>query len=294
MHSTQEWHDLYINENVQGFKKFLDFYMKDVANSWEQTPRVRVSAVRFNQNPLAYTTFSDWPIPDAPYHSLYLRDNGTLSWDAPDVNKHDAVPYQSDVPALQVDNDAEEVQFRVTFNQTTTLIGPSKVVLYMSCQDHNDLDVFVQLRKADKHGTILRHCNIPLEDIGLSEPPTGDADLTNVLYYLGPTGILRASHRKLDVMLSKPHWPAHDHSREELIEPGDIVKLEIGIWAGAIQFEAGEQLVLKIAGHHMALAEFEPLRGKFDTGNKGRHVVHFGSEYVSHLSIPIVASALVK
>jgi hypothetical protein len=31
-HSTQEWHDLYTNESVEDFKRFLDFYTDSIHN----------------------------------------------------------------------------------------------------------------------------------------------------------------------------------------------------------------------------------------------------------------------
>jgi predicted acyl esterase len=158
----------------------------------------------------------------------------------------------------------------------------------MSCPDHNDLDVFVQLRKASPDGTLLQNLNIPLKDIGLKSAEEAAAINTNK--YLGPTGILRASRRALNTKLSKPHWPVHSHlqSDEQKITPGQIVRLEIGIWPTGMVFEAGEKLVLKVAGHHMALAEFEPLRGKFVAGNRGMHFLHVGEQYESCVEIPLV------
>lgn len=182
-----------------------------------------------------------------------------------------------------MDADGEEVQFRITFEEKTTLIGASKAVLYVSCPNHNDLDIIVQLRKADKDGNILRHFNIPLKDFG--RPSGSNEELINVLQYLGPTGILRPSHRTLDPALSKPYWPAHDHTKEVIISAGEIVKLEIDLWVSAIQFEAGEQLVLKVAGHAMTLTEFEVIRGLFVSGNKGRHILHFGGNLSSYIEL---------
>jgi predicted acyl esterase len=196
-----------------------------------------------------------------------------------------SVSYQSDTPASQIDNDPEEATFSITFTERKTIIGASKAVLYMSCPDHNDLDVFVQLRKVDTRGQILRNINIPLQQLGLASEQ--EVESINTLKYLGPTGVLRASHRALDDRLSKPHWPAHDHSRIWPVPLGSVVKLEIGLWPAAIQFDAGEALMMKIAGHHMTLAEFVPLRGQFTTGNKGRHQVYFG-DFASHLLIPTV------
>lgn len=197
------------------------------------------------------------------------------------------VSYQSDVPALQVDNDPEFVEFAHTFTEKSTLMGSARAVLYMSCPDHDDMDVFVILRKADASGKVLRNVNIPLHELGLTSD--NEVENINTLKYMGPSGVLRASHRALDDKLSKPHWPAHDHTREHKIPPGEIVKLEIGLWAASIQFEPGEKLIFRVAGHHMVLAEFPPLRGQFHTGNKGRHVLHFGKGYESHVVLPFVS-----
>lgn len=194
--------------------------------------------------------------------------------------------YQSDIPAFQVDDDPDFAEFAYTFTTKTTLMGYSKAVLHMSCTDSDDMDVFVIIRKADKNGQVLRNVNVPLHELGLSSEENVEG--INSLKYIGPSGILRASHRKIDPKLSKPHWPAHDHTQEEKIPAGQIVKLEIGIWPAAIQFDAGEKLLFRVAGHQMTLAEFPPLRGQFRTGNKGRHVLHFGEGYESHIVVPFV------
>ena len=196
--------------------------------------------------------------------------------------------YQADTPALQVDGDSEELLFSYTFNTKSHMVGYSKAVLYMSCPDHDDLDVFVQLRKASADGKLLQNLNIPLKDLGLSS--ASEVVTINSNKYLGPSGILRASHRDINVKLSKTHWPVHSHrlEAERKVPAGEVIRLEIGLWPTGMVFEEGEALVLKIAGHPLVLAEFEPLRGKFVAENKGRHQVHFGGEFDSHVSIPFV------
>ncbi|KAJ5814182.1 uncharacterized protein N7503_000932 [Penicillium pulvis] len=285
MHPTQEWHDLYQEDSIADMKRFLDFYTKGISNGWEKTPRARISVLRFNQPPFKNIPYSQWPIKEAEYQSLYLSANNLLA-----ESQSAAVPgtasYQGDIVGQQMDDDPEKILFRHTFQETTRLIGTSKATLWLSCQDHNDFDVFVQIRKADRSGKILRNVNIPLQELGVDSE--AEVQTVNTLKYLGPTGILRASHRAFDPILSKPHWPAHDHSKLDLVPPGEIVKLEISLWPAAIQFEPGEQLILKVAGHHMTLAEFEPLRGGFVTGNKGRQVLYFGGGYESKLEIPCV------
>lgn len=194
------------------------------------------------------------------------------------------------MPGEQIDSESDFVEFTHTFAEPFTLIGPSKAVLFMSCPDHDDMDVFVIIRKADKNGKVLRNLNIPLKELELGPSITeDDVEDTNPLKYIGPSGILRASHRAIDPKLSKSHWPAHDHTREDkVLPPGTVVRMEIGIWAAAIHFEAGEKLLFRVAGHQMTLAEFVPLRGGFKTGNKGTHAVHYGGQYESYLIIPSV------
>lgn len=195
--------------------------------------------------------------------------------------------YQVCQSAIQADDDEGFAFFDYTFQESVTLIGASRVVLYMSCTDHDDMDVFVIIRKKDSRGNTLRNINIPIKDL-VDITNEADVPIVNTLQYIGPSGVLRASHRAIDESLSKAHWIAHDHSHEDKIVPGEVVRLEIGLWPGAIRFAAGETLSLRIAGHSMVLAEFEPLRGKFLTSNGAKHTVHFGGENNSYLVLPLV------
>ncbi|WZH48345.1 Alpha/Beta hydrolase protein [Fusarium acuminatum] len=292
VHSTQEWYDLYSDECVEDLQLFFDRYLKDKQNGWEETPRVRLSTLAFNkgeyQEPEINHHFTDWPLPETNYITLYLSDENRLL-KAPS-SKGAILSYQSDVPDMQVDAQVGELSFEYTFKERTYLIGYPRAVLYMSTEDSNDMDVFVSLRKADSQGNLLRNINIPLKDLGME---ADEVPLVNPLVYIGPSGILRASHRKVDAAKSKPYWPFHPHDERELLEPGQIVKLDIGLWPAGIVFEAGEKLMLRVSGHHMVLAEFEPLRGGFKTDNKGRHNVHVGPEYQSHVILPFVHSDVV-
>ncbi|KAH8812582.1 Alpha/Beta hydrolase protein [Xylogone sp. PMI_703] len=286
VHGTQEWHDLYQKESIDDLQLFLDRYTKGVDNGWEKTPSVRVSMLQFNKDPIPNQVFPDWPVPNTKYTTFYLDSSNTLSEAKPESES--TLSYQSDAPALQVDADGEELKFSYTFTKKSYLVGYPKAILSMSTPDHNDLDVFVQLRKASPTGEILRNCNIPLKDLGVSSAE--EVTPVNTNFYLGPNGVLRASRRAIDEERSKPYWALHKHTKETeaLVSPGEVVEMDIGMWPSAIVFEPGEKLVLKVAGHSMVLAEFEPLRGRFVTGNKGRHTLHMGGRFESRVVIPLV------
>ena len=223
----------------------------------------------------------DWPLPSTEYRTLYLDSSGKLNSEKSGDSNN--LSYQADVHAMQADNDPEELRFEYIFTEKTYLLGYPRATLYVSCEDHDEMDIFVQLRKTDEQGNLLQNLNVPQEALGISEhqiPPL------NVLKYLGPTGMLRASHRALDEKISKPYRPMSSHKNPERIAPGTITKLEIGIWPMAIAFQKNEKLVMKVAGHHMTLAEFIPLQGAFTSANKGRHLLHVGGQYSSSVDLP--------
>ncbi|KAH0594681.1 hypothetical protein MHUMG1_07515 [Metarhizium humberi] len=288
VHATQEWHDLYQESTNNELNKFFDFYLKGAENGWHKTPKVRVSLLRYNKEPLVDQSYPDWPIPSTVAGTLYLQADNSLAKTPPPTPE--TLSYMSDVPFQQADDDSEELYFTYTFQSPCALVGTARAVLYMACEAADDMDVFVQIRKADLSGNILRNINIPAvnrKSCNMPEP----VDLINPLVYLGPTGCLRASHRALDKKLSSQWWPEHNYSAKQPLRPGEVIELDIGLWQTGIYFEPGEKLVLKVSGHNMTLAEFPDLRGAMPSFNKGKHSLHVGGSFQSRLVIPMIPNA---
>jgi predicted acyl esterase len=61
-------------------------------------------------------------------------------------------------------------------------------------------------------------------------------------------GWLRASHRKLDPVLSKPYRPYHTHDEKQPLTPGQAVQLDIEIWPTCIVIPAGYRIGLSVRG----------------------------------------------
>ncbi|CVL11485.1 related to cocaine esterase [Fusarium proliferatum] len=285
VHATQEWHDLYQQETNDELQQFLDRYTKGKDNSWELTPRVRVSILRYNKEPIVNQIFPAWPIPATKNEQLYLCPNEMLLNVPPSAESQ--VSYKSDVPFMQMDSDPEELKFEYTFRDAVYLVGNAQATLYMSCLEHDDFDVCVQLRKIDRNGKVLQNINIPSKDSGIQD---NDVERINSLVYLGPSGYLRASHRALDSETSILNFPEHDYTEQQKVKPGTIVRLDIGLWQTGMAFEGGEGLMLKISGHSMTLAEFPNLRGNESMENVGTHHVHVGGSTASYLTIPLVTT----
>ncbi|KAJ5355920.1 alpha/beta-hydrolase [Penicillium concentricum] len=285
VHATQEWHDLYQKSTNDDLLKFFDHYTKGIQNDWEDTPNVRVSFLRFNKGPLIDQVYPDWPIPNTTARTFYLDVKNSMTEDLPLTPN--IISYVSDAPFQQTDADSEELSFTYTFTEPCALAGSARAIIYVSAENAEDMDVFVQIRKADTTGKLLRNINIPVNDRKICNMPE-PIDLVNPLIYLGPTGCLRVSYRDLDKKLSNEWWPEHDYSVKQTYQTGQVIELDIGLWQTGILYLPGEKLVFKVSGHNMTLAEFPNLRGVMPNYNKGKHNLHVGGSSASRLIIPTV------
>ncbi|KAK7222944.1 hypothetical protein V2G26_010947 [Clonostachys chloroleuca] len=289
IHARQEWSDLYHPENVDDLHKFFDYFVKGIKNDWLSTPRVRGSLVGFNLPNVVNIPLESYPIPNTKHTKLYLgfsqklelspqRETQALSYDASYHPKH---PLQG----------GEELLFKYKMPKKTWLIGYSWLNISISNDGDDDIDVFAQLGKQDASGEQLVNMNVALNEL---IPPVNhhtEAADTCFLKYLGPTGSMRASHAITKVE-PRPgrftgEWPEYTNTTRKAIPAGTVAKLEIPIWPTGIVFEEGEYLTLKVSGHYMSFMEFDFLYGS-SHANKGRHTVHIGGDFDSHLVVPLL------
>lgn len=240
--SKQEWYELYSEpESMDELAVFFDRYLKDEKNGWEdKTPKVRWSALQFgNREAIDNIVLEDFPVPNTDYRELFLSpENRLLSEKSPSTG---SAVYDSEDHKSFAD-------FTYTFTEPARLIGLPKAILYVSCDSRDDFTVFTILRKKDKDGNDLKHLNFPFHATPvktIEEIPEKDQASLNL--HLGSMGILRASQRAIDETKSiHPQFPFHPHEKQEKVQPGTIVRLEIGIWAMGVDFQAGESISLRV------------------------------------------------
>ncbi|KAK1634222.1 galactose-binding domain-like protein [Colletotrichum phormii] len=222
-----------------------------------------MSLLRFGQKiPQATENIveEDFPPARTQYKQLFLSTEETLI--------PDAAPQE--MASVSYDSESSgNVSFTHTFTETTRIMGLPKAVLYMSCPDHDDMDVYVMIQKLDSNGKQMKNLNNPWKVIPVNSfEEFAREQETEVVLYKGPVGILRASHR----------------AKEEKIPPGEVVRLDIGIWALRVEYEAGESLRVVVSGQSFAVSNF----GKNHTLNKGKHILHLGGSQASHIVLPFV------
>jgi len=281
-HPWQEWFDIWGNQQAkEELFHFFDHFLKGEENDWKSTPHIRMALLRFgNKVPQAVENLVEEEFPPArtEYRKAFLIPDGTLGFDK--APKSDAV--------LEYDSEsADYLSFTHVFTETTRIMGLPKAVLYMSCAEYDDLDVYVTIEKLDKDGNQLKNLNIPWQGIPINSfEEFQKGQETEVVVYKGPMGVLRGSHRAIDPERSMhPHWPFHPHEREDKVPLGKVVRLDIGIWGMGIEYEAGEGIRIVVSGQSRSVSNFGSNR---HLDNHGRHRLHTGATYDSHVVLPFI------
>ncbi|NNJ98887.1 MAG: CocE/NonD family hydrolase, partial [Desulfatitalea sp.] len=284
IHNTQEWLDYYEPKYIDDLRRFYDHYLKGADNGWQQTPRVRMSVLNPGGKDEIDRPETEFPPARAKHKKLFIDASSNKM-------TPDPVENESQVSYL-ADNHKGKTSFSYVFDQDTEVIGYLKLRLWVEAKGSDDMDLFVYLQKLSSSGKVLTHMAIAqhkrlrwllkfLRFTGISQ--------AGFIFYSGPLGRIRVSHRQLDPDRSTPEAPVLTHAQEERLSPGQIVPVDIELWPTAMRFESGEQLRVLVTGHPMK-GSLPPFLKLPKTRSKGDHIIHGGGRYDSHLLIPVVLS----
>lgn len=280
VHNTHEWYDYYTDEYGDDLRRFFDRYLKGVDNGWERTPRVRLSILDLGGTDTVDAPAANYPLEGTRHTKLYIdADSGALTEEP--LRRESAVRYRAD-------DGKGQAAFIKTLPDDIELIGHMKLRLWVEADGADDMDLFVTVQKLSRKGKLLVRAAFPLPRPVISVLEfvwrKARSKLGSSLFWDGPTGRLRVSHRTLDEGRSTAPEPYHSHGREELLRPGQIVPVEIGLWPAGMRWRAGEKLRVVVTGRHeVLLPGLTPPRLR----NRGEHVIHTGGKYDSHLLVPV-------
>ena len=258
MHRDFEWPDTYMPENLEDLKRFYDRYLKDIHNGWEMTPKVRVDIMdAYDCDFQVRRAEEAFPLKRTEYKRLYL-DASTMSLGEANNPAAASVSY---------DANTEEAVFDMEFKEDTELTGYMYLRLFVEADGYDDMDLFVNIQKADGEGNWL-----PWNTLNEPHP--------------GAWGKLRVSMRELDEKLSTKFNPVLKCKNVQKLAKGEIVPVDIAIVPSARIWHKGQRLRVQIAGRYIREGWFEPL--SWDTDNHGKHIIHTGGEYASFLQVPVI------
>ncbi len=265
-HRDFEWPDTYQPENLEDLKRFYDRYLKDIHNGWEMTPHVRLDIMdAYDCDYQVRRPENEFPLKRTEYKRYYFdaSDPQHLTMKDAPVTVESSVAY---------DGNTEQVEFDMTFEEDTELTGYMYLHLYVAAESYNDMDMFVNIQKADENGNWLPWSV-------LNEP------------HPGAWGKCRISRRELDpkecqkvkgLMIQ----PVMAHKRDLKVQPGEIVPVDIEIVPSARIWHKGQKLRVQIAGRYIREGWFEPLA--WDTDNHGRQIIYTGGQYESFIQVPVI------
>ena len=262
-HREQEWPDMYSPENIDDLKKFFDRYLKEIHNGWEMVPRYRIEVQdAYDFDYQVNRPEKTFPLERTEYKKLYL-DAATTSLSEAELAAEASVSY---------DSASEEVNFDITFEEETEITGYMYLRLWVEAESHDEMDLFVNIQKLDEDGSWL-----PTNILGEPHP--------------GSWGKMRVSRRDLDAKQTTKFEPVQSHQKEEKLQKGEIVPVDIAIVPSSKIWHKGQQLRVQIAGRYIREDWFEPLT--WETDNKGRHIIHTGGKYDSYLHVPVIPARYV-
>ncbi|MGO9681962.1 MAG: CocE/NonD family hydrolase [Beijerinckiaceae bacterium] len=265
VHNTHEWTDYYNPAHVDDLRKFFDRYLKAIQNGWESTPRVRLTVLDPGNGDEVNRAEQEFPLTRQTLIPLYLSAD-----DGKQVLQRDRFP--TDATCLYDSADRAGTTFRITFEKDVEITGYIKLKLWVETPDSDDMDIFAFAKKIDRKGQEQQ-----------TQVVTGRG-------HVGANGRLRVSLRAIDAARSTPSEPFQTFDKVEKLKPGEVVPVEIGFWPYSMRWRAGETLELVITGVDQCVRPEFPQIPPIPTLNKGRHIVHCGGQYDSHLLLPVIGN----
>ena len=239
-----------------------------------------------------YRPEKDWPLPQTDYRKLYLGagpsgavgslNDGALTWDPPQA---DASSFTYSYPdpdwshfsgigtAVMEDGVPNPVRKILTFTsapleEDVEVIGSMVLALYAS-SDQTDTDFFMRLTD-----------QLPDEAQMPGMPPRG---------LMLTRGWLKASHAATrDEALSKPYRPYYRHDAPRPIEPGEVRRYDIEVWATSCRFQKGHRIRVDLACYDSNAFDFG---GHYYGLKVGSDTIYHDREHPSHIVLPVIPTA---
>lgn len=261
MHTGGHVDAFYSDEGKQEMLRWYDYWLKDIDTGIMDEPPVKL-CIRTGEEACTWRFEDEWPLARTQYTTYYLTGEraGVVDDAIHDLRLSTTAPRRESELGYASGPEAYRRANRrlPTISFTTEplaadveITGHINLVMWVSSET-DDLDVFAYLRKVNPDGSVVT----------------------------ATRGILQASHRKLDPDLSTPYRPYHTHDEEQKLTPGEVVPIEVEVWATSMVFEAGSRIRLDVNAHDG--------QHYFAAYNLGDNTVYTGGDRASYVVLPIV------
>ncbi len=253
----------YSDEGKDDLLRWYDYWLKDIDTGIMDEPPIKL-CIRTSVTECEWRFENEWPLARTEYVRYYLTDDPAgavddavhdmrLSLTPPE--REGSLTYAAGPEAYRRGLAGLPTATFITepLTEPVEVTGHINLVMWVSSET-DDMDVFAYLRRMS---------------------PDGNVDTAT-------RGVLRVSHRKLDPERSTPYRPYHAHDEEQILAPGDVVPIEVEIWATSMVFGAGDRIRLDVNAHDG--------QHYFAAYNLKDNTIYTGGERASCLLLPIVPS----
>jgi len=243
-------------EDIEVLIRWYDHWLKGNDTGMMDEPPIKLFVM--GENKWRYT--NEWPLPKTEWMKCYLRRWEGLSFE-PEL--HQDEPDGFFQQPLHLSNKRDSVIYTSPpLDEDLQVIGPAAIKFYASI-DQDDTNWIVRLYDVAPNGVETRVTK----------------------------GLLKASHRALDPVKSKPYRPFHPHTKEsiEVIKPGEIYEYNVSLGVISNVFKAGHQMKLTIESLESPRdpelqIHYHPI---LNSSKATLHKIYRNKDYRSHLLLPI-------
>jgi uncharacterized protein len=261
--------------------RWYDYWLKGVDTGIMQEPPVKIWVMGDN----AWHYGEDWPLPETKWTKYFLHSWQRLRKEPFAASSRDA--YQEPDAFLQMPptqtNTIQGLRYMTEpLSEDTLIIGPISLYLYASI-DQEDTNWIVILKDVGP-------------DVSVRTAREGEKDIQEDLPERELTrGWLKASHRAVDAMRSKPWKPWHPLTREaqKPVVPGEINEYAIEILSTANLFRKGHRICLDITSLDLptgtaGATNVEYIPYHICSSKTTVHKIYHNEQYPSHLLLPVI------
>lgn len=231
-------------KNQHDLRRFLDYHLKKADNGWDSTPPVRLAVLDYG-NPagdIVDRSENEWPLKRTEYVKYFLAPGGRL------IPNNGGTSPDTISDSVKYDGKTGRATFEYKFDQDLETTGYFMTHLDVSCNGHDDMDLFVQIEKFNSAGwrqatQSIRPASRLVQSI-LSAAHDWNVGMSklSLLFSFGPDGRMRVSHAtEKDEKLSKVGRPYYTHRRAVPLAPGEQRAVDIGLRPGSIQWRVSTQ-----------------------------------------------------
>ncbi|MEE3198007.1 MAG: CocE/NonD family hydrolase [Pseudomonadota bacterium] len=261
MHIGGHTDAFYSDEGKHEMLRWYDHWLKGKDTGIMDEPPVKL-CIRTSVRECEWRFENEWPLARTQYRRYYLNPEaaGVVQGAVHDAILTTTPPsgegqltYPTGPEAYSRGLAGQPTLTFVTepMSEDVEITGHSNLVMWVSSET-DDMDIFAYLRNMAPDGTV--------------ETAT--------------RGILRVALRKLNPELSTPYRPYHSHDEEQKLTPGEVVPVQVEIWATSMVFKAGHRIRLDVQPHDG--------QHYFAAYALGNNTIYTGGDRASYVLLPFV------